>query len=109
MNSNRHRDKPDPQRKQPDSYPEQETGAPVPDPDEIKARKLDLRSNAENDWQDEMPDEAGRRSREPERSSPKQPERSSHKRKDAAEEGDTGDEEPDDAFSDSDSARVSGR
>jgi hypothetical protein len=108
MNSNRHRDKPDPQRKQPDSYPEQETGAPVPDPDEIKASELDLRSNAENDWQDEMPDEAGRRSSEPERSTRRKPERSSHKTRNPAEEGDA-DEEPDDAFSDGDSARISGR
>lgn len=61
--------------------------------DEIAAVDLDLRSNGENDWQDEMPGE-----------------RETPRRKHVAgtSKADDGDGEPDDAYGDSDSARTGG-
>lgn len=93
MNSNRNRN----EDKRPQGHPEQDTGVPVPDADEIKANELDLRSNGENDWQDEMPAESERRS-----------DRNSDTEDTEREEGGA-DDEPDGAFSDSDSARTGGR
>lgn len=79
------------------SLPEGDTGVPTPKPGELERVKLDLRSNAENDWQDEMPEE-------PAEGGPK---RSSHKPADADEsEQAHDDEEPNGSFGDGDSARA---
>jgi hypothetical protein len=97
MNANRHRA--DERPKRPQGYPEQETGVPKPDPEEVHGMDLDLRSNAENEWQDEMPADAEQRDR--------QPKRSSHKgAKTTEDEEDADDDEPNGAFGNGDSARA---
>jgi hypothetical protein len=72
------------QRKSPGALP----------PDDIAAVDLELRSNGENDWQDEMP---GERRDEPRR-----------RQVAGASKADDEDGEPDDAYGDSDSARTGG-
>jgi len=100
-NRDRHQDQ-DRGARKPETYPEEETGVPVPSADEIAAMKLDLRSNAENDWQDEIPTDRKRENRGTE------PRRSGHGRERTSGK-DEAEDEPNGSFSDSDSARVSGR
>lgn len=45
----------------PDTYPAQETHVPTPGTDMGSPADLALRSNGENDWQDEMPADRKRR------------------------------------------------
>jgi hypothetical protein len=71
-------------RKSPGTLPE----------DDIAAVDLDLRSNGENDWQDEMP---GERRDQPRR-----------RHVAGTSKAGDGDGEPDDAYGDSDSARTGG-